>query len=66
MREEQRSSEVRPPLRTPKGWRWDVTQYRLTDPVYPGVFDGRQHLTTDFGYTRTLWGAWRKIRQAVR
>lgn len=57
--------EVRVPIRTHKGWRWDVTKYRLTDPVHPGVYDGRQHLDSSFGYTRTRWGAWRAIRRVT-
>lgn len=59
------ATEISSPIRTPKGWRWDVTKYRLTDPVYPGVYDGRKHIATASGYARTKWGAWRGIRRAA-
>lgn len=38
-------------------WRWQVTRYALTDPVNPGVYDGRLHLWSDSGYTFTRLGA---------
>lgn len=60
------SREVLAPRRTPKGWRWDVIRYRQTDPVFPGVWDGRQHMTGYFGYARTRWGAWMQIRKALQ
>lgn len=65
-RTEQRyATEIQAPTRTPRGWRWEVTKYRLTDPVYPGVYDGRKHIATVRGYKGTRWGAWRAIRRAA-
>lgn len=51
-----RLQKVRKP-RAGRRWRWDTTVYRLTDGLYPGVLDTRQHMTGDCGYTRTKIGA---------
>lgn len=48
-----------------KHWRWDVTFHR-TSATRGGVYDVRDHLGADFGYTLTEWGAWWQVRQAIR
>lgn len=51
------------------GWRrryrWRVTWYAPTDPVHPGVFDGRRHLVTDSGFAPTRALAWRRLARSV-
>lgn len=47
------------------GWRWDVTSYATASARFPGVYDARVHLGGEFGYTRTKWGALRKIAKAL-
>jgi len=42
-------------------WRWDVAVFEKTVGQYPGVFDTRDHMTGDFGYSRTKVGALRQI-----
>lgn len=38
-------------------WRWEVIRYGCTAPTNPGVWDGRNHLWTESGYTFTWLGA---------
>jgi hypothetical protein len=49
-----------------KKWRWDVAYYKTTDPVNPGVEDGRWHLGGKFGYERYWLKAVWKIHKAMR
>lgn len=58
-------TEVLPPKYTAKGWRWDVVVYLTDDSLHPGVFDVRIHVERAAGYTKTKWGAWRKVHKAV-
>lgn len=58
-------TEVKLPRKTPKGWRWDVDRFWPVETQHPGVYDGRQHLDSRFGYARTRLGAWLRIKRAV-
>lgn len=47
------------------GWRWDVTDFRTAQTHHSGVYDGRIHLGSEFGYARTRRGALRAIAKAL-
>ena len=51
--------------KTHKKWRWDVTYYATTDPEYPGVETGRQHLGNAWGYERFKFQAKNKIANNI-
>ena len=54
-------------IKSPKAgraWRWDAEVYQIAESEYPGVNDRRFHMGGNFGYTRTRWGALRKIAKS--
>ena len=45
-------------------WRWQLTWFWPTDPIHPGVYDGRLHIRSEHGYTWSRRGAWRQVQRA--
>lgn len=47
-------------------WRWSVTSLRKAEGKHPGVYDRREHMSGDFGYTYTSWGAYLAAGRTIR
>lgn len=60
-----RKTEEQPRAARGRAWRWDVIYQSTTDPINPGVEDGRWHLGTKFGYARTKRAALREISRNI-